>query len=124
MKGECLMDSWNWIMDNPDKKRYRIIHAEVERPSDGFRHPHSVVYDTKTNEIINIDPFVKVNFMDWIFKGKVSKVKQFEFYEITDLMLKHRQLTFFKHPEYCVLVPTKKCKKYVMKRLLQDTVKS
>ena len=98
--GTCLQDCFWWLMRNQEKSRYQIIHAIVERKSDGLRHPHSVIYDKKIKEIINIKPFGYINFMLWITFFNVSKLKIYDFDEINSLVLKYGGITFFKHPDY------------------------
>ena len=100
----CLEDTYQFIEESRDWGRYNIIHAIVQRNSDGLRHPHAVVYDKETKEILEVsnsykDDNVKMPFMLWIMLGKVSDVKQYTLNEFRKLLVKHRRYTFFHFKE-------------------------
>lgn len=96
----CLVDTYQFIEESKEWDRYNIIHAIVQRHSDGLRHPHAVVYDKKTKEVLEVSNSyrnnnVKIPFMLWLLLGKVSNVKQYKLNDFRKLLVKHRHYTFF-----------------------------
>jgi hypothetical protein len=87
--GTCIEDTFYFVQDREEQGDYNwtIIHALVERMSDGLRHPHSVAYNTKTGCITDATNDFKENpivmpLMRWIQLGKVSNMKQYKIDEM------------------------------------------
>jgi hypothetical protein len=98
-EGNCIEDTYYFLMFN-DKKKYRIIHAIVERRSDRFRHPHAVIYNTETGDIHEVSNKFKndnivIPFKLWLAIGNVSNVKIYRFQEINSLMINTRRWGFY-----------------------------
>jgi len=96
----CLKDTWTWLSQKENKENYTIIHAIVERPSDGLRHPHAVIYNKITGNIHEVSNIFKKNnvilpFKFWIIAGKVSNIKQYDFYELNEKLLKFKKWNFY-----------------------------
>ena len=96
----CLQDTYNWLGDKKDKNDYTIIHAIVERRSDKLRHPHAVIYNKITGNIHEVSNDFKnhnfiIPFMVWISVGNVSNIKQYDFNELTEKLLKTKKWDFY-----------------------------
>ena len=99
-KGTCLQDTF-WFLrlqDNPNN--YTIIHAIVERWSDGLRHPHAAIYNKGTGNIHEVsnqckDKHTIMPFKHWIVFGKVSDVKQYTLEEMQSKIYETRTWDFY-----------------------------
>jgi len=94
----CLEDTFWYVSKLPN--RFNIIHAIVQRRSDGKRHPHAVAYNKETGNIHEVSNSYKNNnvvipFREWIVLGSVSDIKQYTFDEYRKLLLKHATWDFF-----------------------------
>ena len=94
----CLQDTFWFVSQLPE--RFNIIHAEVQRRSDGKRHPHAVVYNKETGNIHEVSNSYKndnviVPLRLWIILGKVSNIKQYTFDEYRKLLLQNKVWDFF-----------------------------
>ena len=96
----CLEDTYYFIEESREFDRYNIIHAIVQRKSDGLRHPHAVVYDKTTKDILEVSNSfkhnnVKLPFMLWVMLGKVSNIKQYTINEFRTLLLDTKEWNFY-----------------------------
>jgi hypothetical protein len=97
----CLEDTFWFVLEQPHK--FNIVHAIVQRRSDGKRHPHAVAYNKETGNIHEVSNIYKNNnvvipFRLWIVLGKVSNIKQYTSNEYRKLLLKHERWDFFHIP--------------------------
>ena len=98
--GTCLQDTYNYLYYKPDKYNWRIIHAMVERPSDGLRHPHAVVFNTENKCIYEVSNSFKKNiivmpYLIWSQRGKVSNVKNYKMEDLNNKLLETRTWDFY-----------------------------
>jgi len=98
--GTCLEDTYWHLYHKVNKNDYTIIHAIVQRPSDGLRHPHSVVYNKKTGYIHEVSNDFKIKnvvipFLLWVRAGKVSDIIQYTFQEYNTLLLETQRWDFW-----------------------------
>ena len=96
----CLQDTYFWLHHNSDHNNFTIVHAIVERRTDGLRHPHAVIYNRTTGNIHEVsndfkDDNVIMPFMMWILLGKVSDIKQYEFLEINKIIVETAMWDFY-----------------------------
>jgi len=96
----CLEDTYNYVGKIRNKDEYTIIHAIVERRSDGLRHPHSVVYNKKTKMILEVsngfkNNIIEIPFMYWMKLGKVSNIIQYSFMEYNSKLLSTEKWDFW-----------------------------
>ena len=100
-KMTCLKDTF-WFVKSY-KEDFNIIHAIVERQSDGLRHPHAVAYNKKTGNIHEVSNQFKDNHIVmplklWILLGRVSDIKQYTATEYGNLLIKFGKWDFFHEP--------------------------
>ena len=79
---------------------YTIIHAIVERESDGLRHPHAVVYNKNTGYIHEVSNCFKkenivIPFLLRMKLGHVSDIKQYTFNEYSSNLIKTKIWDFW-----------------------------
>jgi hypothetical protein len=96
----CLEDTYWYVAAKANKDDYTIIHSIVQRPSDGLRHPHSVVYNKKTKNILEVsndfkNNIIEIPFLLWIKLGKVSNVIQYSFLEYNSKLLETEKWEFW-----------------------------
>jgi hypothetical protein len=95
MDGTCIEDTYYFVNKREEMgdNDWTIIHAIVERRSDGRRHPHSVAYNKKTGDITDAtndfkDKPITLPFLFWMRLGKVGNVKQYTPSEMRREMLR------------------------------------
>ncbi len=103
--GDCLKTTYEYLekclsSNREDRNDFLILHSIVERPIDGLRHPHSVIYNKKTRNIHEVsNEFKKKNVIIpldiWIKMGKVSNIKQYTFEEYTENLIKYKVWDFW-----------------------------
>tara|TARA_R110002167_G_scaffold356291_3_gene571003 strand:- start:2049 stop:2414 length:366 start_codon:yes stop_codon:yes gene_type:complete len=113
----CLEDTYWYVAKLANKDDYTIIHSIVQRPSDGLRHPHSVVYNKKKGMILEVSNDFKNNiiempFMCWIKLGKVSNIIQYTFLEYNSKLLSTEKWDFWGLIEKNVLIVERGQAKY------------
>ena len=96
----CLEDTYWYVSKLANRDDYTIIHSIVQRPSDGLRHPHSVVYNKKKGMILEVSNDFKNNiiempFMCWIKLGNVSNIIQYTFMEYNSKLLSTEKWDFW-----------------------------
>jgi len=96
----CLEDTYEYVSKMANKEDYTIIHSIVQRHSDGLRHRHSVVYNKKTKNIMEVSNSFKNNiiempFMLWVELGKVSNIITYSHKEYTTKLLETRVWDFW-----------------------------
>ena len=96
----CIEDTYWYLYNEKDKDNYYIVHAIVERNSDGLRHPHAVVLHRPTSMIWEVSNSfrnkpIKLPFVLWARLGHVSDIKQYSFDEFNNLILKHKVWDFY-----------------------------
>ena len=99
----CLEDTYYYVCEVANKEDYTIIHSIVERRSDRLRHPHAVVYNKKTGNILEVsndfkDNIVELPFMLWIRLGNVSDIKQYTLQEYNSKLLETERWDFWDLP--------------------------
>lgn len=106
----CLEDTFHYLFKKLSFERdnFTIIHAIVERSSDGLRHPHAVIYNKITKNIHEVSNSFKTEniimpFMLWVNLGNVSDIKQYSYEEMLLLLRKHKVYTFYHLPQYSIL---------------------
>ena len=105
MSGTCIKDTYNYVMRNSHNKNLRVIHSTVLRPSDRLRHPHSVIYNNETGNILEVSNSykkknVELPFMIWVVMGNVKNIKLYKPSELTSLILKTRKWDFYHLPDF------------------------
>ena len=85
MSGNCFNVSANLVFRSAD---YKLIHAIVERRSDGLKHIHSVVYNTKKNTIIDKSNNNDVEILKelWIALGNIEHYVIYDSNEVLEKM--------------------------------------
>tara|TARA_R110000787_G_scaffold272647_2_gene380147 strand:- start:447 stop:800 length:354 start_codon:yes stop_codon:yes gene_type:complete len=106
----CLEDTYYYVSEVANKEDYTIIHSIVERPSDRLRHPHAVVYNKKTGNILEVsnafkDNIIEMPFMVWIRLGNVSDIIQYTLGEYVAKMLETEKYEFWDLYERGVIPP-------------------
>lgn len=98
----CLEDTYWWVQNknNMGEDNYTIIHAIVQRQSDGLRHPHAVVYNKRTGDIHEVSNVYKnsnivLPFLLWLGLGKVSNIKQYTFEEYSSNLINTKMWDFW-----------------------------
>jgi len=96
----CLQDTYWFLYYRPDVNDFTIIHALVERKSDGLIHPHAVIYNKQTGNIHEVSNSFKeknvvLPFKLWISLGNVRNIKQYTMKEFNDLMLEKKKWDFY-----------------------------
>jgi len=105
MSGTCLKDTYNYLLSNQKNKDLRILHSTVLRKSDRLRHPHSVIYDNKSGNVIEVSnsfkhKHIEMPFMLWIKLGEVKDIKMYKLEQLTSLLLKTKRWTFYHLPDF------------------------
>jgi hypothetical protein len=100
--GTCIEDTFYFVQKREKQGEYNwtIIHALVERRSDGFRHPHSVAYNTKTGYITDAtndfkEKPITIPLMLWVKLGNVSNMKQYKIDEMRKEMRRTWRWDFY-----------------------------
>nr|WPF46667.1 MAG: hypothetical protein [Lake Baikal virophage 8] len=101
----CLQDTYWFLYSNPNRDDYTIIHALVQRKSDGLIHPHAVIYNKTTGNIHEVsnrfkDKNVVIPFTLWIALGNVQKIKQYTMQELINILLERRIWDFYHLEEH------------------------
>jgi hypothetical protein len=102
MSGTCIEDTYYFVNEREMEgdNNWTIIHAIVERKSDGLRHPHSVAYNKKTGNITDATNDFKhrpitLPFMLWVKLGKVGNIKQYTPSEMRKEMIRTKRWDFY-----------------------------
>tara|TARA_R110002126_G_scaffold283948_1_gene433443 strand:+ start:374 stop:730 length:357 start_codon:yes stop_codon:yes gene_type:complete len=106
----CLEDTYYYLCEVANKEDYTIIHSIVERRSDRLRHPHAVVYNKKTGNILEVsnayrDNIIEMPFMLWIRLGNVSNIIQYSLGEYVEKMLEAEKYEFWDLQKRGVIPP-------------------
>lgn len=101
----CLQDTYWWVAKvqalnstlNKNNNNFTIIHAIVERRSDGVRHPHAVIHRKDTNEIYEVSNGnkLKLPYPIWVVGGNVDNIKHYTFNEIHEELMRTKVWKFY-----------------------------
>jgi mevalonate pyrophosphate decarboxylase len=84
MSGDCFEVAMKLLWTSPT---YRLIHAIVERRSDGKKHIHSFILDTESNMIIEKSNNNNIKLPKEIYFA-LGNIEHYVIYDINDVCKK------------------------------------